>query len=563
MKNKERFWIILIVALVVSTLAACGGEPPTPTPIPPTQTAANTPTPSASEHMEQGVAYAEQGRLDEALAEYRRAIEIEPDNAGAHRNVGTSLGEQGKWEEAAVAYEKAIELDPDFGEAYGDLVAVYLRLDRLSDAVDAGERAIELSPEYSGAHTNLGVAYNEQGRTDEAIAEWEKAVELDPDSANARVHLGRAYGMQGRLDEARAELQEAVKIDPSNANAHFNLGMVYHLQEESGEALSEFEETIGIDPDHAMAHYNLGIIHRNQGEAEEAIQEFETYLRLWPDAENRATVEEEIAKLKGPAMVEYRNAPGGYSVRYPEGWYYAEKDSEVMLAPSKEDYQASSLQSPLVTFITWPLAEATKNFDLEGTAGPEEFLQVMAGALDAETGEVESVEISGYPAAFAATSGSTGGSPYRGDLIIILAEDNLFLAEALAPPDEWETFRPTFVDMVNSLSFVEPHGEEDTAQGEHDTSFPLPADVQNFTGEGGESQVNFQTGLVMDEVITFYRDAFAGMGLSEYDLLTSIEDESFSMVFIGWPNGEELVIQGVVFGESTNVNIRLEEVVDS
>ncbi len=59
------------------------------------------------------------------------------------------------------------------------------------------------------------------------------------------------------------------------------------------------------------------------------------------------------------------------------------------------------------------------------------------------------------------------------------------------------------------------------------------------------------------------RDAFTEMGLSEYDLLTVIEDESFSMVLTGWPSAEELVIQGVVFGESTNVNIRLEEVVAS
>jgi hypothetical protein len=113
---------------------------------------------------------------------------------------------------------------------------------------------------------------------------------------------------------------------------------------------------------------------------------------------------------------------------------------------------------------------------------------------------------------------------------------------------------------------VSPESEESTEPARtdvYDTAFPLPDDVQNFTGEGGESQVNFQTSLPMDQVITFYRDAFAEMELTEYDLLTAIGDESFSMVFTGWPNGEELVIQGVAFGETTNVNIRLEEVVDS
>jgi hypothetical protein len=107
--------------------------------------------------------------------------------------------------------------------------------------------------------------------------------------------------------------------------------------------------------------------------------------------------------------------------------------------------------------------------------------------------------------------------------------------------------------------------ESDTQEGktDYDTVFPLPDDVQNFTGEGGEGQVNFQTDLSLVEVVEFYRQAFAEKGLTEYEILTSVEDQSFSMVFTGWPNSLELVIQGVDLVESTNVNIRLEEVVDA
>ena len=94
----------------------------------------------------------------------------------------------------------------------------------------------------------------------------------------------------------------------------------------------------------------------------------------------------------------------------------------------------------------------------------------------------------------------------------------------------------------------------------YDTVFPLPDDVQNFTGEGGESQVNFQTSLSLDEVIEFYRQAFAEKGLTERTLLTATTDTTFSMVFDGWPNGKALVIQGVDLGASRNVNIRFEDV---
>ena len=107
---------------------------------------------------------------------------------------------------------------------------------------------------------------------------------------------------------------------------------------------------------------------------------------------------------------------------------------------------------------------------------------------------------------------------------------------------------------------VETKEEPAPSQTEHDTVFPLPDNVQNFTGEGGESMVNFQTNLSLEGVIDFYRQAFTGQGLAEREILTVIEDDAFSMVFDGSANGKALVIQGVDLGETTNVNIRFEDV---
>ena len=76
-----------------------------------------------------------------------------------------------------------------------------------------------------------------------------------------------------------------------------------------------------------------------------------------------------------------------------------------------------------------------------------------------------------------------------------------------------------------------------------------------------EDQINFQTNMSMDEVIAFYRDAFAKQGLTEWTVLTSIEEKGFSLVFQGGPNGKEVVLQGVDLGNNTtNVNIRYEDV---
>jgi hypothetical protein len=92
----------------------------------------------------------------------------------------------------------------------------------------------------------------------------------------------------------------------------------------------------------------------------------------------------------------------------------------------------------------------------------------------------------------------------------------------------------------------------------YDTVFPLPSDVKNFTGAGGENTVNFQTSLNLDELVTFYRQALGDKGLTERAILTAINDKMFSMVFDGWGNGKDFVIQSVQLGPARNVNIRFE-----
>lgn len=94
-----------------------------------------------------------------------------------------------------------------------------------------------------------------------------------------------------------------------------------------------------------------------------------------------------------------------------------------------------------------------------------------------------------------------------------------------------------------------------------DTEFPLPENVQNFMKVPQfDAGINFQTDMNLEEVVAFYREEFTLHGLSERELLTVIDDSSFSMVFDGSPNGLAVILQGVVLGpDQTNVNIRYED----
>jgi hypothetical protein len=160
--------------------------------------------------------------------------------------------------------------------------------------------------------------------------------------------------------------------------------------------------------------------------------------------------------------------------------------------------------------------------------------------------------------------GVEDGLPYKQitkpqpDMTMIVTFYDFNTDITIEPPVTGEAEAPSTAPQPTAPPAEAPQSPE-TGAVSHDTVFPLPDNVQNFMGEGGESQVNFQTSLSLEEVIEFYRQALAEKGLTESVGHTATTDTTFSMVFLGWPNGRALVIQGVDLGASRNVNIRFED----
>ena len=120
--------------------------------------------------------------------------------------------------------------------------------------------------------------------------------------------------------------------------------------------------------------------------------------------------------------------------------------------------------------------------------------------------------------------------------------------EELAPPDA-----PPVEEVLPPTDAPAPAATEN--------EFPLPDDVDagSVTKLENES-INFQTSLSVPDAVTFYRFAFMGLGYVEREILTSVEDAAFSIVFDGHPSGKAIVVQGVNLGESVNINIRFEDI---
>jgi tetratricopeptide (TPR) repeat protein len=465
MNNKHGWTLLLTLVLVGGMLVACGAkEPPPPTPVPPTPTPAATPTPSAGEHLDMGVGNLDQGQFDQAIAQFQTAIQLDPNDAKAHYNLGLAYQKQDKLEEAAAAYQKAIQLDPDLADAHNNLGLIYYTEGKPEQAIAEYQEAIRINPNDGTAHYNLALSYYHQGQLDQAITEYKETVRLNPDNADAHYNLGRAYYEQGKLDEAIVAWKENIRIEPADSMAHNNLGRTYFDQGRLAEAVAELGEAINLDVENPLPHFNLGLVYREQGLANEAIAEFEAYLELVPpDAPNRNQVEQEIEKLRG-APSEYRNAKAGYALPYPADLNYDQDGAWAVFSRSQAAVEialnndmAKALQAAsFAMFDAVPLDKMAKDYALAVGASPVEILQAMAQDLGAKTGEIETGTLQGYPAALMQILGDFDETSYIGVLGGIVVEERVIAAMAIAQPDQWDAFGPTFMTMFNNLSFFEP-----------------------------------------------------------------------------------------------------------
>jgi tetratricopeptide (TPR) repeat protein len=142
-----------------------------------------------------GLAYQKRGLLDEAIREFKRAIELAPNMAKNHYNLGLAYEEKGLFKKAVDAYKKAVELNPAYTNAYFNLANLSMRMQSRQAAIRAYRKVIELDPADIEAYNNLGVAYAMQGELDKAVGLWQKVLKMDPDNHKAKDNIAKAKQM--------------------------------------------------------------------------------------------------------------------------------------------------------------------------------------------------------------------------------------------------------------------------------------------------------------------------------------------------------------------------------
>ncbi|HET9113244.1 MAG TPA: tetratricopeptide repeat protein, partial [Burkholderiales bacterium] len=210
-----------------------------------------------------------QARLDEAIASYRRALDLKPDYAEAHNNLGSALQAQGKLDEAIASYRCAMMFNPESVEVHNNLGCALQESGELEQALDCYDRALQIKPGSAETHYNRAGVFQAQARLDEAIASYRRALDLKPDYAEAHNNLGNAFKDQGRIEEAAASYQRALACK-TDAQTMCNLGILYSKTEQYALAETWYRRALEADALSVVAHRNLSAILVNDGRTAEA-----------------------------------------------------------------------------------------------------------------------------------------------------------------------------------------------------------------------------------------------------------------------------------------------------
>ncbi len=241
-----------------------------------------------------GLALSSRGGVDEAMTQFKRALQINPDYVFAYVNLGSASAARGRVDEVVTYLRKAAEIRPDLAEIRNNLGVALTRDGKLDEAVAQFGKALEIDPDYADAHNNLGRILAEAGKTAEAMPHLRRALDINPDYADAHYSLGVALAGRGRMDDAMTHFQDALRIRPDFAEAHYNLGVALAGRGRVDDAISHFRRALAIQPDFAAAHYNLGVALASRGFRDEANLHFQKARKI--------TSQQEQHRAAGPVQ---------------------------------------------------------------------------------------------------------------------------------------------------------------------------------------------------------------------------------------------------------------------
>ncbi|MXZ37546.1 MAG: tetratricopeptide repeat protein [Holophagales bacterium] len=241
----------------------------------------------------------ERGEYAEAIAQFQRALTLQPRASVIHYNLGQAYRELGEFDRAEEALARSgpnrvAMADPLMHELTTLAIGALPHLDRghaaaregrLADAESAYRQAVAADAASVRAHESLATLLVRRGDPEGAIEHFGVAVRLDPENAQAQSDLGLLLAELGRNDRALEHLGRAVELDPGNGEARLGLGAVLAQTGSFEEAVVELLAALGQVPESRRTprlHFGLAEALVRTGRLEEAVPHYARARELDP-----------------------------------------------------------------------------------------------------------------------------------------------------------------------------------------------------------------------------------------------------------------------------------------
>lgn len=171
-------------------------------------------------------------QYDEAIVNFHKALNLNPNLLHAYNYIGNALQEKKQFVEAITYYQKAIEVNYNDPTAYINLGILYQNTKQYDESIRNFKRVLELHPNLSIAYDYLGTIFAIQGKIEEAYQSCQSSLRLNPKSIVSLVNLGNLIARQGRLGEAEGLYKSAIQEYPHRYESYAGLlmNMLYSLR---------------------------------------------------------------------------------------------------------------------------------------------------------------------------------------------------------------------------------------------------------------------------------------------------------------------------------------------
>ena len=200
----------------------------------------------AEARLNQGALWHKNGDIEKATAIFRELAQSSPRDFRGYFNLGQCLFEGGQFTEAQSALSTCLNINPAHDDALAVMASIAAQFGRYKDAVSLLKSAIKIGPKIASRFSNLGNWLVQLRLHEEALVAHAIAHELDPDSFEVLFNFGTAFLASHDYSKAEKHLRTAIKRDPKNVMAFINLGETLKKLDQIEEALEVFEKGLAI-----------------------------------------------------------------------------------------------------------------------------------------------------------------------------------------------------------------------------------------------------------------------------------------------------------------------------